>query len=108
MIKFHEDAHIDLKICHFLQAVVSITEGSKNKIMRKSGIHSSVPCWYSTLEKFLFFRVSGKMQKAICFEATVIAQYQTYQNNTSAIKERPKEASCFSIIFGHPAKQKLF
>ena len=34
--------HIGLKICHFLQSVVSITEGPK-KIMRKSGTHTSVP-----------------------------------------------------------------
>ena len=41
--------HIGLKFCHFLQSVVSITEGPKNKIMRKSGIHSSAPCRESTL-----------------------------------------------------------
>ena len=36
------------------------------------------------------------MQKGISFEATAIAQY-IYQNNISAIKERPQETSCFSI-----------
>ena len=46
--------HFVLNICHFLQSVVSITDGPKNKIMRKSGIPSSVPCWDSTLEQFLF------------------------------------------------------
>ena len=55
--------HIGLEICHFLQSVVSITEGQKNKIMRKSGIHSSVPCWDSTLEQFLFCWVSKKIEK---------------------------------------------
>ena len=73
--------HIGLKICHFLQSVVSITEGSKNKIMRKSGIHSSARCRDSTLEQFLFYRVSRKMQKVISFGAAAIAQY-IYQNNT--------------------------
>ena len=65
--------------------------------MRKYGIHSSVPCRDSTLEQFLFYRVSGKMQKAIFFEATAIAKY-IYQNNTSAIKGRSQETSCFSIF----------
>ena len=37
------------------------------------------------------------MQKAISFEVTAIAQY-IYQNNTPAIKERPKETSCFLIF----------
>ena len=55
--------HISLKTCHFLLLVVSITEGPKNKIMRKSGIHSSVPCRDSTLEQFLFCWVSKKIEK---------------------------------------------
>ena len=59
--------HIGLKICHFLQSVVHITEGPKNKIMRKSGIHSSVPCWDSTLEQLFFYRVSGKNAKSNIF-----------------------------------------
>ena len=59
--------HIGLKICHFLQLVVSITEGPKNKIMKKSGIHSSVPCRDSTLEQFLFYRLSGKNAKSHIF-----------------------------------------
>ena len=33
--------HIDLIICHFLLSTVSITEGPKNKIVRKSGIHKA-------------------------------------------------------------------
>ena len=37
------------------------------------------------------------MQKAISFEATAIAQY-IYQMNTSVIKERPEETSCFAIF----------
>ena len=41
------------------------------------------------------------MQKAMSFEGTTIAQY-IYQNST-AIKERPQETTCFSI-----EKQKLF
>ena len=55
--------HISLKICHFLLSVVSITEGPKNKIMRKSGIHSSVPCRDNTLEQFLFCWVSKNIEK---------------------------------------------
>ena len=54
--------HIDLNICHFLKSVVSITEGPKNKIMGKSGIHGSVPCWDSTFEQFLFCWVSKKIE----------------------------------------------
>ena len=92
--------HIGLKICHVVQIVVSITEGPKNKIMRKSGIHSSVPCWDS--------RISEKKKlKVKSFEATAIAQY-IFQNNTSAIKERPQETPFYSIFLGHPANQKLF
>ena len=45
--------HIGLKICHFLLSVVSITEGPKNKIMRKSAIHSFVPCRDSTFEQLV-------------------------------------------------------
>ena len=89
--------HIGLKICHFLQSVVSITEGPKNKIMRKSGIHSSAPCRGSTLEQFCFTGCPEKLQKAMSFVAATIAQY-IYQNNTSAIKERPQETSCFSFF----------
>ena len=51
--------HIGQKNCHFLQSVVGITEGPKNKIMRKSGIHSSVPCQDSTLKQFFFSLVSN-------------------------------------------------
>ena len=47
------------------------------------------------------------MQKVISFEATAIAQY-IYQNNTSALKERPQETSMFFNFFGYPAKQNLF
>ena len=59
--------HIGLKICHFLPSVVSITEGPENKIMRKSGIHSSFLCSCSTLEQFLFYRVSRKNAKSDIF-----------------------------------------
>ena len=59
--------HIGLRICHFLPSVVSNTEGPKNKIMRKSGIHSSVPCRDSTIEQFLFCWVSKKNWKTWCF-----------------------------------------
>ena len=59
--------HIGLKICHFLLSVGSITESPKNQIMRKSGIHSSVPCQDSTLEQFLFWWVSKKNGKIWCF-----------------------------------------
>ena len=37
------------------------------------------------------------MQNVISFDAIAIAQY-IYKNNTSAIKERPQETSCFSIF----------
>ena len=37
------------------------------------------------------------MQKAISFEVIAIAQY-IYQNNTSAMKERPQEISYFLFL----------
>ena len=90
--------HIGLKICHFLLSVVSITEGPKNKIMKKSGIHSSIPCWDNTFQNnFCFSGFLEKMQKAKSFGATAIA-YCIYQNNTSAKKERPQETSYFSFF----------
>ena len=84
---------------------MSITEGPKNKSMRKSGINSSVPCWDSTLEQFLFYRVSGKNAKVISYEATDIAQYID-QSNTSAIKESPKKHHVFQF-FWTPSKTKI-
>ena len=89
--------HIGLKICHFLLSVVSITEGPKNKIMRKSGIHSSVPCRDSTLEQFLFYRVSGKNAESDNILNPALTQ-KIYQNNTSVIKERLQETSFLSIF----------
>ena len=62
MVKYDEDAYLPKQMSHF-----AFTEGPKNKIMRKSGIHSSVQCWDSTLEQFLFYRVSGKNAKCDIF-----------------------------------------
>merc|ERR1712055_800989 len=59
--------HIGLKVCHFLLSVVSITEGPENKIRRKSGIHSSVPCRDSISKQFLFNWVSKEIEKKLCF-----------------------------------------
>ena len=59
--------HICPKICHFLLSTVSITEHPKNKIMKKSGIHSSVPCRDSTLKQVLFCWVSKNIEKKWCF-----------------------------------------
>ena len=53
--------HIGLPICHFLLSTVSIPEGPKNKIMRKSGIHSSGPCRDRTLKQFSFCWVNEKV-----------------------------------------------
>ena len=99
--------HIGLKICHFLQSVVSITEGPKNKIMRKSGIHSSVPCRDSTLEQFLFYRVSRKNAKSDIFWSL---SYSTIHLSEQYFghKREARKNTIFSIFFGHPAKQKLF
>ena len=55
--------HICQNKCHFLGPILRGTEGPKNKIMRKSGIHSSVPCRDSTIEQFLFCWVSKKIEK---------------------------------------------
>ena len=48
--------HIGLTICYFLLSTVSITEGPKNKIIKKSGIHSSVP-------RNIFFLIALDTQK---------------------------------------------
>ena len=79
MVKFHEDAYWPKNLSLFAISCEHY-RGPKNKIMRKSGIHSSARCRDSTLEQFLFYRVSRKMQKAISFGAAAIAQY-IYQNN---------------------------
>ena len=99
--------HIDLKICHFLLSVVSITEGPKNKIMRKSGIHSSVPCWDSTLEQFLFYRVSGKNAKSDIFWSHRYSTIHLSKQHFCHKIEAPRNIMFFNF-FGHPAKQKLF
>ena len=99
--------HIGLKICHFLQSVVSITEGPKNKIMRKSGIHSSVPCRDSTLEQFLFYRVSRKNAKNDIFWSRSYSTIHLSKQYFSHKREAPRNTFFFNF-FGYPAKQKLF
>ena len=59
--------NIGPKICHFLLSNVTLTEDPKNKIMKKSGIHSSVPCRDSTLKQVLFCWVSKNIEKKLCF-----------------------------------------
>ena len=90
--------HIGLKICHFLQSVVSITEGPKNKIIRKSGIHSSVPCRDSTLEQFLFYRVSRKNAKSDIFWSL---SYSTIHLSEQYFghKREARKNTIFSIFF---------
>ena len=99
--------HIGLKICHFLPSVVSITEGPENKIMRKSGIHSSFLCSCSTLEQFLFYRVSRKNAKKDIFlsgsYSTILLSKQYFSHK----REAPRNTFFFNF-FGYPAKQKLF
>ena len=99
--------HIGLKICHFLQSVVSITEGPKNKIMRKSGIHSSVPCRDSTLEQFLFYRVSRKNSKEDIFWNPSYNTINLSKQYLSCKREASRNIIFFNL-FGHPAKQKMF
>ena len=84
--------HIGLKICHFLQSVVSITEGPKNKIIRKSGIHSSVPCRDSTLEQFLFYRVSRKNEKSGIFWSRSYSTIHPSKQYFSHKKEAPRKS----------------
>ena len=99
--------HIGLKICHFLQSVVSISEGSKNKIMRISGIHSHVLCWDSTLEQFLFYRVSGKIAKSDIFWSHRYSTMHLSKQHLCQKRDAPRNIIFFNL-FGHPAKQKLF
>ena len=99
--------HIGLKICHFLQSVVSITEGPKNKIIRKSGIHSSVPCRDSTLEQFLFYRVSRKNEKSGIFWSRSYSTIHPSKQYFSHKKEAPRRTIVFNFI-GHQDRQKLF
>ena len=93
--------HIGLKICHFLQSVVSITKGQKNKIMRKSGIQSSVPFRDRTLEQFLFSLVSKIIEKnglslGLFFMAKVLFWWMY-----CAIAAAPKDTAFF-IFSTHP------
>ena len=99
--------HIGLKICHFLQSVVSITKGPKNKIMRISGINSCVPCWDSTLEQFLFYRVSGKNAKSDFFWSHSYSKIHLSKQHFCHKREAPRNIIFFNI-FGHLAKQNLF
>ena len=69
MVKSDDDAfHICLTNCHFLLLTVNITEGPKNEIMGKTGLHSSVQCRDSILKHFCFTGCPEKMQKGITFE----------------------------------------
>ena len=63
--------HICLNICHYLLSVVSITEGPKNKIMRKSCLYGLYPSLGSPVKQFLFYRVSRKIAKIVIFEAPI-------------------------------------
>ena len=52
--------HIGLIFYHFLLLVLSITEARKTNIWTKEDVHSPSPCWASTLDYCLFYRVSKK------------------------------------------------
>ena len=91
--------HIGLTICHFLQSVVSITEGPKNKIMRKSGIHSSLPCWDSTLEQFLFYRVSGKNAKSDIFWSHRYSTIHLSKQHFCHKRESPRNIMFLNFFF---------
>ena len=98
--------HICPKICHFLLSTVSITERPKNKIMKKSGIHSSVPWRDSTLKQVLFCWVSKKIVKndvslSLYFMAEVL-----FRKIYFVIVGVPKYMT-FCIFSGQPVKQKL-
>ena len=62
MVKFHEDAYWP-KNLSLLQSVVSTTEDPKNKIMRKSGIHGSVPCWEQYFKTIFVLMGAHKIEK---------------------------------------------
>ena len=66
MVKVHEDAYWPDNLSLFTISCENYWE-PKKQIMKKSGIHSFVPCLESTLEQFLFYRVSGKMTKSNIF-----------------------------------------
>ena len=105
MVKNDEDAYLP-KICHFLLSTVSITERPKNKIMKKSGIHSSVPWRDSTLKQVLFCWVSKKIVKndvslSLYFMAEVL-----FRKIYFVIVGVPKYMT-FCIFSGQPVKQKL-
>ena len=52
--------HIGLIFSHFLLLVLSITVARKTNIWTKKDVHSPSPCWASTLDNCLFYRVSKK------------------------------------------------
>ena len=99
--------HIGLKICHFLQSVVSITEGPKNKIIKKSGIHSSAPCRDSTLEQFLFLQGVQKNAKSDIFWSRSYSTIHLSKQYLSHKREAPRNTIFFNF-FGHLAKQNCF
>ena len=90
--------HIGLTICHFLLSVVSITGGPKNKILRKSGIHSSVPCWNSTLEQFLFYRVSGKNAKSNIIKSHSYSEIHLSKQRFCHKREDPRNIMFFNFL----------
>ena len=99
--------HICPKICHFLLSTVGITEGPKNKIMKKSGIHSSVPCRDSTLKQVLFCWVSKKIVKNdVSFSLYFMAEV-LFRKIYFVIVGVPKYLT-FCIFPGLPVKQKMF
>ena len=99
--------HICPKICHFLPLTMSITEGGKNKIIKKTGIHSSVPAWDSTLKQVLFcwvskIKVKNDVSLSLYFMAEVL-----FRKIYFVIVGVPKYMT-FCIFSGQPVIQKMF
>ena len=106
MVKFHEDAYWPKNLSLFAIKCEHYW-GPKNKIMRKSGIRSTVPYWDSALEQFLFYRVSVKNAKSDVFWRNNYSTIHLSKQHYCHKREAPRNIMLFNF-FGHPSKQKLF
>ena len=95
------------KFVTFCNQLWALMRAQKSKIMRKYGIHNSVPCRDSTLEQFLFYRVSRKNAKSYIFWRHCYSTIHLSKQHFCHKREAPRNIM-FSNFFGHPAKQKLF
>ena len=94
--------HIDLKICHFLQLIVSITEAGKSKNKGKTGIHGPSPYRASITEQFFCTGCEKNWQKMTFFGASYGNWHFIY------LRLETQKEGIFDHFEGYHVKQKLF